>query len=334
MDMINIPIVHCFDNRYVIAASVAFNSLLRSSCANYHYDLVVFHLDITEENQKKLSKLVENYPNATLEFIKLDTINNSMSLILSELFMQINNGYHFSMEMFIKLFVPELLLKYDYCIVSDVDVLYKNDVSKQFIRYIKNSQNSYIAGISLFLARKMSSVREWLNDVYKDFSLDEQKILHSGIGAGYMFFNLAKMRKDRVTDKLIRFAKENISRLVLPEQDIINLCLHKHIQKLPFSSMIINELYDSSEIIKKTELFVISNPVQLHYSSWKKPWSVLNCAKRDLWYKELCQTDFYIDLVDNLIKKNDENNRIIKSTYNKKRCKYLNVLKCLFKKLH
>ncbi|QRZ21893.1 hypothetical protein H9L11_11915 [Vibrio sp. sp1] len=51
-----IPIVHCFDNNYVIPAAVAFYSLLEKSDKNYKYQIYVLHEDITLLNQEKLKK--------------------------------------------------------------------------------------------------------------------------------------------------------------------------------------------------------------------------------------------------------------------------------------
>ena len=51
-----IPIMHSFDNNYVIPASVAFLSMLENADKNYFYKLYVLHSDITEKNQKELKK--------------------------------------------------------------------------------------------------------------------------------------------------------------------------------------------------------------------------------------------------------------------------------------
>lgn len=55
-----IPIVHCFDNNYIIPAAVAFYSLLEKSNNNYNYKIYVLHEDITQLNQDKLRATIKN----------------------------------------------------------------------------------------------------------------------------------------------------------------------------------------------------------------------------------------------------------------------------------
>ncbi|ELB2754452.1 hypothetical protein QNF07_002746, partial [Vibrio alginolyticus] len=67
-----IPIVHCFDNNYVIPAAVAFYSLLEKSDKNYKYQIYVLHEDITLLNQEKLKKTIQKFKNSELIFINFD----------------------------------------------------------------------------------------------------------------------------------------------------------------------------------------------------------------------------------------------------------------------
>lgn len=49
-----IPVIHFFDNNYVVPAAVSFYSMLTNANKDYEYALYVGHSDITDENQKKL----------------------------------------------------------------------------------------------------------------------------------------------------------------------------------------------------------------------------------------------------------------------------------------
>lgn len=70
-EKITIPIMHCFDNNYVIPAAVSFYSMLMNANTKFNYKLYVLHTDITTKNQSKLIELVNNFSYADLEFINM-----------------------------------------------------------------------------------------------------------------------------------------------------------------------------------------------------------------------------------------------------------------------
>ena len=47
-----IPVVHMFNNEFVVASSVSFLSMLSNADKNYFYKLFVLHSDINDINQK------------------------------------------------------------------------------------------------------------------------------------------------------------------------------------------------------------------------------------------------------------------------------------------
>ena len=53
----DIPVLHFFNNKYVIPAAVSFYSMLENADKNYNYILYVGHSDITKENQEKLKNV-------------------------------------------------------------------------------------------------------------------------------------------------------------------------------------------------------------------------------------------------------------------------------------
>lgn len=51
-----IPVLHCFNDAYVIPAAVSFYSMLEHADASREYRLYVLHSDISEEHRKKCRK--------------------------------------------------------------------------------------------------------------------------------------------------------------------------------------------------------------------------------------------------------------------------------------
>ena len=73
-----IPVMHCFDNNYVIPAAVSFYSMLENADAKYEYKLYVLHSDITQQNRVKLTQVVQKFPNASIEFVNMSNKFNDI----------------------------------------------------------------------------------------------------------------------------------------------------------------------------------------------------------------------------------------------------------------
>lgn len=66
-----IPVVHFFNNNYVIPAAVSFYSMLENASKAHSYMLYVGHSDISRENQEKLRLLVQKFDNAKIVFLDM-----------------------------------------------------------------------------------------------------------------------------------------------------------------------------------------------------------------------------------------------------------------------
>ena len=104
-----IPVVHMFNNEFVVASSVSFLSMLSNADKNYFYKLFVLHSDINDINQKKLTNLVNRFENASLEFINIDKYDKNFN----EFFLKTKNQSHFSKEIYLKYIVADILKEYE-----------------------------------------------------------------------------------------------------------------------------------------------------------------------------------------------------------------------------
>lgn len=120
-----IPIILTFDENYVLPAGVAMHSLMRCANPNYIYEFNIIHHGISEVQQYLLIENLKFFQNQNVKFIYC---NQSFENI----FNQLKNPSHFSQEMFYKLILPSLLPQYDKVIVSDVDVIFKGDISSVY----------------------------------------------------------------------------------------------------------------------------------------------------------------------------------------------------------
>ena len=289
-----IPIVHCFNNNYVIHASVAFYSMLEHSNIESYYLLYVLHTDITIENQKKLCDSILIYKNAEIIYINMENK-------FSDIFKNLKNKNYFTKDMFYKLVTPSLFQQYDKIIISDVDVVYLGNFEDQFNDFDINT-DFYLAGCRCPSFEKGYEV---ISMYEKDFSSIEIKKIYSGISAGFLIFNLKKMRDDNIESMFIDCLIMNTNRLIQPEQDVINLVCYPKIKYLEYNTLVCTYWYDfviankvlyNDVFTEQVISHLLDNPIQLHYAAYPyKPWNYPGCTKSDYWFYYLLKTPFFYD---------------------------------------
>lgn len=302
-----IPVMHCFDNNYVIPAIVSFYSMLDKASKDYEYKLYVLHTDITAENQQKLQEAIAGFDNASLEFINM---NNRFD----ELWKNLVTKGHYSKEMFYKFVPPSIFPQYDKIIITDVDVVWAGDISKSFFLFDADD-DYYLAGVNCG-CKKNSYLEECINNYKKEFTAEE--IAKLKFGAGYLIFNLKKMRQDNIEQKFVDYLEINAPRLKQPEQDVINIICSDKALMLPLNSMVCTYLFDlyKNDEDKKCDYtysakeltYAMNNPIQLHYATVIKPWLHPSiCTKSEEWFNVLLKTPFFGDWLEFYVKSLDEN---------------------------
>jgi len=132
-----IPIFFAFDNNYAIPAGVAFYSLMTFASKKYDYKFIVLHEDITEDNQSSLFKTLASFDNVSLEFRYMgDQFKDEWDGLTVK--------GHYTKECLYKLIPVNYFMEYDRIIWSDVDVLFKDDISDI---YFMLSSDNYLAGV-------------------------------------------------------------------------------------------------------------------------------------------------------------------------------------------
>ena len=279
----------CFNNEYAIPAAVAFHSLLENASKDYFYKLYVSHTDISLENQKKLQEVAVYFQkHASLEFLLMQNC-------FEDLWKKTKTKGHFSKEAFYKLIAPSFFPQYEKIIISDVDVVFLGDVSPSYFSF-DPAEDIYVAGV-----RGVGKILHIRDHYKKDFSQEEIRKLLSSINAGYMVYNLNKMRRDNLESSFLKCVESNYLRILQLEQDVINLCCYPKTKFLPLKYMMCNyvyDLYNTDEDFNNDETFsarelreAMENPVVLHLTGHKKPWKE-DCTKAEEWFRYVIKTPF------------------------------------------
>ncbi len=289
-----VPIMHCFDDNYVIPASVSFLSMLENANPRYFYKLYVLHTDISEKNQNTLNSIVSKFNNADLQFIDM---NNKFN----DEFDVMKTKAHYSKEILYKLLAPTIFPQYEQIIITDVDVVFCGDIAEI---YDEGQFDEYIAGIAYH-----NVLENFMRNTYEaQFSSEEiRKLL---IGAGLLCVNLKKMREDGMEAKCVAYLEQNLHRLKQPEQDVLNLVCYPKIKLLPERFMVCTYLYNMIEnneffgneitLGKQDKVWIkeaLSKVIQLHYAGAQKPWNTPTCTKSDVWFSYLLKTPFFYEVM-------------------------------------
>ena len=293
--MTAIPIVHCFDHNYVLPAGVAFESLLEHACRDdVVYVLYVIGTGLTDDDKALLAGIVGKFKNAQLEFLP------PPKLPLPDL----KQG-NFSRDMFYKMLVPDLLPQYDTVLVSDVDVVYGGDVADLYFE-LKSDEEYYVCGtgdVGYASWRqsgilKDSGAPKFFRRYLRKMSQDERDRLTMGVG--FFAMNAKMCRRDGMCSKWLDFAIGNFSRLVLPEQDVINICCYPKVKLISSRYMAIagyepnySKMTESERKANPAWDEMFAHPVQIHFASGIKPWKYPQCPCSKLWFEALLASGLF-----------------------------------------
>lgn len=305
-----IPVMFTFDENYVLPAAVAFESLLRNGDRRNVYALhvVTARNELSRESRSRLRRLVDSHANASIEFIEADTN-----------FAAFWNGLrvkrHYSKEIFLKLFSASLLPNETNVIVSDVDVIFAGDIAEVFWAPDDGTVLQGVRGV------------QWIRDlapVPSDLPPALARALQAGVGAGLLRMDLAAIRELDLEAHFVETIERFSDHLTQPEQDVLNIALEGRIGYLPLRFMVCTYLYgcyirkdrklqpagDWVAYISKRHLVNIEkdafhghediqvafeDPIQIHYATHRKPWNMLLCYRKLIWWRYLLSSGFVLE---------------------------------------
>lgn len=213
-----IPIVFSFDEKYKLPASVAISSLVKSKSSNTEYEIFVLHDNTLSAKTKKTFEKI--HP------IRWIYVDNSM-------FNKYPYANIYPKVVLWRLIIPYLIPDRDKIIYSDVDVLFKGDLSDV---YKTNIKDYYWGGV---IAEK--NVPPTVCHKYYPENKNEYIFW-----AGFMLINADKMRKDQMIKKFYMVAKAHKD-LRHKDLDILNIACNK-IKPLPLDYCYFQELFDVDDV--------------------------------------------------------------------------------------
>jgi lipopolysaccharide biosynthesis glycosyltransferase len=228
-----IPIVFSTDKNLVMPTAVCISSLLLNANSDDFYDVyIVVDCNVSEADRHKLQSLEQHFTCA------IHVVEFQYDIA------QAWTWLHFTQATYFRLFIPDIIQNYDKIFYSDVDVIFRNSISKLY---------STIDLDEYYLAATTTSVDP---DYIKSIHCDPQ----SYFCGGFMLLNLSKMRKDKLIPKFVEQLSHSFTYV---DQDILNIVCKGKVAL--FSALLYQ--FDQTRYfnIMKKELMNVTPPLQSRF---------------------------------------------------------------------
>lgn len=227
---------------------VTIYSLLKTSKVDTQFAInIIASPDVTDADREIIRKQVEvTGKKAEVNFVDVGKV--------------FENGYEtrgISTACYSRLLIPWLFPQYDKIIYSDVDVIYKRDISDVF---------NYDLGENLVAGVTGESWQKGLINKYlKGLKLDPDFYINSG----FLVINSRLQREERLKDKYLELVK---NKYVYQDQDIINIACQGRVRLLPekYNMKPSSALNDNREVC------------MIHYIGIK-PWQYFTLCWEEWW---------------------------------------------------
>ena len=290
--MTKVPVVFAFSNNFAMPASIAIKSLIENKNVSTEYDIFVIYDELSEQVKQKIETITD------INWLKID----------DKIFDKAPSNSYWTKSVYYRLVIPQLIKEYDKVIYSDVDVLFKSDLSEIFNCGI---ENTYWAGVIAEKNDKNTQCHQY-------FPENKNEYIYM---SGFMLVNCKKMRDDDFVSKMFDTIEKFAERLDMFDLEVLNLSTDK-ISTVPFEYCVLENIYDEENIKNAPEYPWLSkiypdeillnakkNPKIIHYAGknpkiWKRktkdiPQYYFEYIKNSPFYKK----EYYFPTLKMVVKK-------------------------------
>ena len=274
-----IPIFFTFDNNYTVPAAVALFSMLNKAKDNIFYKIHILHSDISKNNQQLIKNSISGFKN--FEILFQNTNGFLKEAWGTGNFENQNKGAKFTADTLLRCFPAKFFPQYDKIIYSDVDIVFKEDISEI---YSTNLDDKYIAAVKdAFMKWDANELSHMKPEHYTKFK-------DTYFAGGIWVLNLEKIRKDNLEEKMIEIINDDTIIKRWNDMDVMNLACDNKVKFLPLNYIAYPYLLervvqkDFVSHFSREELFdSIINPKIIHYAGIK-PWKDRSISYAEDWW--------------------------------------------------
>ncbi len=271
-----IPIAFAFDKNLVMPACVCISSLLMNAKKDTSYDIFILHPANQSMTQTDLVKLPEYYDNCKLTFRPVGN--------------EFDNAFEIrgiTTPAYYRLLIPEIIPEYDKIIYSDVDVIFRRDLSDLYSIDLTGVYMAATYDVGMNLGK----------DGVAHINSTKGLVLGKYIQSGFIMLNSSKLKNDGL---VIRFKEEAKKQYKFQDQDILNVVCGKNLKVLPaeynmtdytFYYLNSGDELIKSGYVKEEEISEAKQYGTLHFNG-HKPWKGYS-INFDIWWEYYRKSPFF-----------------------------------------
>ena len=291
--MATIPILFTFDKGLEMPAGVCLTSLLENAEKDTFYDIFILHGPGVDFRNSKLNDLTGKYGNCRLTFRKVEG--------------EFVGGYEIRgipETAYYRLISPDLIPEYDKILYSDVDVIFREDLTKYYEIDLKDNYFGAVDTCSVLRPSYQKYLKDEYNYDYRD----------GYYYSGNLVINCKQLLADGKLEEFRRLGKNNYHQ---QDMTIINLtCKHRimpmtpaYCVSTPLYTLMTERRAEMDALYGKAEIEHALTSGIVHYNG-AKPWNE-PCPNADIWWsyyrkslffeEKFCH-DFWIGQRDKLVR--------------------------------
>lgn len=256
-----IPIALATDDNYAPYCATTMASILINSRKESEINFYILEDKLSKINKSKLLEL-KKIKKCSINFVHIEAKDI--------FFKNLPVHFHFSIETYYRLKLASLLPQLDQIIYLDCDMIVLDDLSE----LLDVDIDDFYAGMVLSDYEKKSHLMR--------LGLPKETPYFNG---GFALFNLKKWREDGLEEKFFAWARDNREKILLVDQDVMNVVFKDFVRILPSKYNIQLHHYDNKIIGNIKELKLKEDPIIIHYSGPQKPWNNKNMLLAEYFWK-------------------------------------------------
>ena len=270
-----VPIAFAFDNKLVFPACICLSSLMMHSKKDTFYDIFILHSVDELLEHEAIDRLLSYYTNCSIQYRLVDnTFDQSFEI----------RGI--TASTYYRLLIPDLIPEYGRIIYSDVDVIFRDDLSDLYLN--TNMEGVYVAGVNSLSHLNPSTNKYYIDEI----GIDPRNVIY----AGNILINSKLIREEGI---IAQFKKHVQKRYRFQDLDILNIVCQGKIRYLSPTFCLTTDITEYASKCRKKMLDIwtdeeIQNALNkgiVHYNG-KKPW-VGGCINFDIWWEYYRKSPYF-----------------------------------------
>ena len=290
----SVNIVFSSDENYIPCLSVAIQSIIENASSENNYDIIILFQEIYEYQKRFILSMAEPYPNISIRFLNMAQYVEKFGL--DKLF-TVN---HITFSAYFRLFIGQLMEKYNRVLYLDCDLVATQDVANLFhmdigdypIAAVQDTTISHSLTVPGYDGKRWDCFKNYMSENLGFASVP--KYFNSGV----LLIDIPKFNETDL-DYLVDLAQRNNS--FFHDQNVLNAAFEGNYFPLPptwnlqWNIKFHNNDYSRLLPADLCALYEDPNirPAIIHYTSHEKPWKNPYHAFADIWWKYAIKSPFY-----------------------------------------